>query len=408
MKIQSFFDSNKKALNPFLNPNKKALNPFSNPNKKSLNLFSTPNKKALKLKMKCIQRLCQRNKNLKPSGYCNVCDDVVENVKKQYETKESQRNVRRVELDLNLLVDTHKKLATGKQVGRDVVDILLLGGISNILNQSESVDNLTKKVRDLEIENLTNATRLEALENWATQLHKKQVKDEDEVCKLKQSFVDLENERMNSLGFNEISEPNPNAVATNREKCTKRKSCNECDETFLLTSDREKHMVNVHGAGKVYCCDICKKTFYLEWRLRKHVEGHGGNVKVCRYFKTGQNCPYEEVGCKFQHKKSQTRENENAVKGPESFRKNEGSDNMITDEPNESVELTRGDNCSNEIDEVEMVSVESDYDEKVDVQSCMLLLRGLVRDKEQPHVPHAGEAHGSAAILSQFDPCYSF
>ena len=94
---------------------------------------------------------------------------------------------------------------------------------------------------------------------------------------------------------------------------------------------------------------------------------------------------------------------------------------MITDEPNvsvedeeeipnvdESVELTGGDNYSNEIDEVEMVSVESNYDEEVDVQRCMLLLRGLVRDKEQPHVPHVEEAHGGVAILSQFDPYYSF
>ena len=98
-------------------------------------------------KMKCSQRLCQRNKNLKQSGYCNVCDDLIEDLKKKHEASEEKRQFRRVELDLNLLRETHTKLANGNRVDHNVVNILLLGGITNILSQSELFDITVDKTK---------------------------------------------------------------------------------------------------------------------------------------------------------------------------------------------------------------------------------------------------------------------
>ena len=83
--------------------------------------------------MKCKQRLCQRNKNLKESGYCYVCDDLFETLQKQFDANESHRNIQRVELDFDLLQETQRRLVTGMKVDGDLVKTLLIGGITNIL-----------------------------------------------------------------------------------------------------------------------------------------------------------------------------------------------------------------------------------------------------------------------------------
>ena len=78
----------------------------------------------------------------------------------------AQKNsFKRVELDLKLLLDTHNKLVNGKTVEPKVVNTLLLGGIVNILCQSEEFDDATDRVKALEVENVQNKFRLESLEN---------------------------------------------------------------------------------------------------------------------------------------------------------------------------------------------------------------------------------------------------
>ena len=58
-------------------------------------------------------------------------------MKKKYEDKRKQRTFNRVELDLKPLIETHNKLVMGYNVEPKVVNILLFGGIANILSQSE-------------------------------------------------------------------------------------------------------------------------------------------------------------------------------------------------------------------------------------------------------------------------------
>ena len=106
--------------------------------------------------MKCKQRLCQRTKNLKQSGYCNVCDDLVEEMKQKHKATEKPRTFQQVELDFKLLKDVHEKLVNRKEVETHIINILLLGGINNVLCQSEVVDDTFERVKVLEVENLTS------------------------------------------------------------------------------------------------------------------------------------------------------------------------------------------------------------------------------------------------------------
>ena len=116
--------------------------------------------------MKCSQKLCQRTKHISSSGNCNVCEDVIETLRKANEAKIKKSNFEKVELDLKLMVDTHKKLLSGSQVDPEVVNTLLLGGVVNILIHSEAIDDIEEKVRDLQREDCTNKAKIEYLENW--------------------------------------------------------------------------------------------------------------------------------------------------------------------------------------------------------------------------------------------------
>ena len=113
-----------------------------------------------------------------------MCDDLFETLKKQFDAKESSRNIQRVELDYDLLQETQRRLVKGMKVDGDLVNTLLLSGITNILWQSETVDGLTEKAQNLEMENLTSGTRIESLENWAKQLNEK-------LDKVEQNWKDL-------------------------------------------------------------------------------------------------------------------------------------------------------------------------------------------------------------------------
>ena len=257
--------------------------------------------------MKCKQRLCQRNKNLKESGYCYVCDDLFNTLKKQFDANESRRNIQRVELDYDLLQETQRRLVTGVKVDGDLVNTLLLGGITNILWQSETVDKLTEKAQNLEMESLTCGTRIESLENWAKQMSEKLDKVERDKMSTNSSTdfeesvradIDLLKRKFSMLNIS--SQRSVDGKETS-ELSKGRKSCKQCDETFSLTSDLEKHMVTFHGASKSYSCEICTKSFYLKWRLKKHLQVHKDGVKPCKYNKNGEICPYDEVGCKFKH-----------------------------------------------------------------------------------------------------------
>ena len=79
-------------------------------------------------------------------------------------------------------------------------------------------------------------------------------------------------------------------------------TCNLCDERFKRFVELEKHIKYCHEEHQLFQCDICTKSFTLEWRLKKHSNLHTKNdVQPCHYFNNEKECPFEEFGCKFQH-----------------------------------------------------------------------------------------------------------
>ena len=75
--------------------------------------------------------------------------------------------------------------------------------------------------------------------------------------------------------------------------------CRLCDKRFNRNSDFEIHMVDQHDAKKDFECDLCGKTFLLQWRLKKHGFIQTQKAKMSRYFVKNQLCPFNLVGCKF-------------------------------------------------------------------------------------------------------------
>ena len=115
--------------------------------------------------IKCRQKLCQRSKNLNQIGNCSICDDVIAEFSKNDENLK-QNSSENVEVDLKLMINTHNKLVQGIPVDANTVSVLLLGGIINIINQHDKIENLEKKMKNVLMENNTNKIRLEMIENW--------------------------------------------------------------------------------------------------------------------------------------------------------------------------------------------------------------------------------------------------
>ena len=57
---------------------------------------------------------------------------------------------------------------------------------------------------------------------------------------------------------------------------------------------------------KIKKCKIRGRTFYLECRLEKHADIHEEPPTPCKYIQSRNTCPFAEVGCKCDHKKSES------------------------------------------------------------------------------------------------------
>ena len=98
---------------------------------------------------------------------------------------------------------------------------LLLGGIVNILNQHDLIEALEDKVNSLEIDNQTNKTRIESIENWLL----KQDKNLQYMTKKLST-------NSNNSNHDDTSKECENLQNEMEKKRAFETKCNECDKTF--------------------------------------------------------------------------------------------------------------------------------------------------------------------------------
>ena len=71
------------------------------------------------------------------------------------------------------MIAIHTKLMNGYPIDPDTVNALLLEGIVNILCQSEAFEEADSRIKALEIDNISNKARMEALESWVLEQNDK-------------------------------------------------------------------------------------------------------------------------------------------------------------------------------------------------------------------------------------------
>ena len=95
---------------------------------------------------------------------------------------------------------------------------------------------------------------------------------------------------------------------------TREVKCNDCNKVFQENWELELHMIE-HDKRKQFTCDICEKSFFLEWRLNKHMRNHSNTKKICcHYYNNSKPCPFEDIGCMFEHEQSKLCQNKNDCK----------------------------------------------------------------------------------------------
>ena len=97
---------------------------------------------------------CQRNKNIKPSDLCNVCDDVVnDTTSKLPKQKRKEDFPKKIEIDMKEMVKMDDKLRKGEVIEPSKVSSVVLAGIINILVQLDALNDLDAKMIAMEEEN---------------------------------------------------------------------------------------------------------------------------------------------------------------------------------------------------------------------------------------------------------------
>ena len=269
--------------------------------------------------MKCNQKLCHRTKNLSSCGICNVCEEVIKENDMKHQKLDKQKVLEKVNVDLKHMISTHKKLANGEKVDSQVVSNLLLGGVINILAQHDAIEDVEKRIKTIEHEEISIKTRIDSLENWVlkqneqiSDLNEKLssmdnngviLKETKEIQNLKKQIISLEidiNTVKNSRTFNHPQEQ----ICVKTVPSSKAISCKECGKMFKRNCDLEKHVETVHVSEKTNECEVCGKLFFLHWRLRKHVKMHSEETKFCSFYNNKLDCPYQEIGCMYLHEAS--------------------------------------------------------------------------------------------------------
>ena len=268
--------------------------------------------------------MCNRGKNIRENGYCNVCDEVNQDVHKTQEFQK-KKNIKEVHVDLESMIRMHEKLLKGEKVEQKEVSSLLLAGIIKILNQHDLINTLEERVEAIKHENITSKLRLESLESWMVK--------QGEAIKLLDKKLEVEVKGIKDQVTENVSTSSQNTSQDFQRSTIK---CKECGKTFAKNCQLEDHLEE-HSNVERFNCDICNKEFYLKWRLQKHLEVHTETVKICKFFKNKQVCPFERIGCMFGHTDMA---NQSSIKNVEDV-----SEESDMDEESEDIFVPDGNRC---------------------------------------------------------------
>ena len=180
--------------------------------------------------MKCKQKSCNRNKNLLNDGFCNVCNEAIMDINKEYD---AQKKIN--EGIIKDLMGVNEKLRRGEIVDQNVVNGVIMGGIISLITNKGVLDEDSEaRITSLDVDANTSKSRIESLESWI-QKHEEKIKeasdkaakDEENIGMLKKKLVLLEGMPKHET-----------------DKARSEKKCKHCEETFSRNCDLEKHMAH--------------------------------------------------------------------------------------------------------------------------------------------------------------------
>ena len=214
---------------------------------------------------------------------------------------------------------------------------LLLGGLINIKNQHDTIDEMSNRMKAVEESSLTDKIRLEALESWVLKQSEEIKNQGDKLDKLDK--------------VNEVKNKKKEDVEIQGTGKTIFLDCKHCDLKFTKACQLEQHLED-HGVERNHSCDVCEKHFHLKWRLQKHLQLHSpaSSAHFCHYYNNSKACPFSTIGCMFRHKMAGRCKVSNCSRKLCEF---EHSDTSVHDNANEEI-IT----CESEVDEEEDSSIE--------------------------------------------------
>ena len=226
------------------------------------------------------------------------------------EQRETNMNVEIVETKMKKFNEEKDSVSENTKIDKNIK-------ILNELNTEISllVKSVGEKVNKIEEQVQENEKHLESIDekkktsNVVDNLASSEVNNKSEMCDIKTKLKIID-ERIESYEqeIKTIETRIYKYTSENLKKVSKGKvkkhECDICDSTFDSNYNLEVH-ISSHQEVIPVKCDSCEQTFFSNWRLKIHKRGHQKEKKrSCHYYNNQLECPFEKVGCKFDHRLS--------------------------------------------------------------------------------------------------------
>ena len=99
-----------------------------------------------------------------------------------------------------------------------------------------------------------------------------------------------------------LTEGSKEKVYRHKKISESKAKCDFCDKLFNTKTEMEAHIDSDHNIANLNC-DKCENVFVSKWRLKMHQKMHTQKhqTRNCHNFNSGKQCPFQALGCKFQH-----------------------------------------------------------------------------------------------------------